>query len=149
MSTKTTQTRPARNSGPTADNWTWDNPELKDWRAADHGMKDRWEPGEPAQFQYSMGGSHDSGFAELWYRSQQPVTVLRMVKDCDGYGLRNLTMAHRSDACMPLGYIVRFADGYEGHATEDELLVSTAHFEPQLAAPPKSEIDAVRRKQAA
>lgn len=93
-----------------------------------HPHKDNWSPGETAYFEYHCFQSHASGDAELWYRSQQPVTV---VADEGWDGPADLdTLAKRAQEGVPRVYRVRFADGLEHTAFEDELLTSAEFYDP-------------------
>lgn len=86
------------------------------------GGQESWDPGERAWFEYHCYQGHDSSDAQLWYRSHQPVTVLGL--DPKGEYVEGLWGTHeeRADGGMPATYRVRFEDGHEGTAFEDELL---------------------------
>lgn len=84
------------------------------------------EPGTQRFFEYHCLESHQSCDAQLWYRSHQTVIVLQLggglveqAEGCDCF-----TFVERGEGGVPLVYKVRFADGHEGDATEDELLTS-------------------------
>lgn len=77
-------------------------------------------------FEYHCNESHDSAHAELWYRSQVEVTVLCI--ENMGPEHRNSTRRSRGENGIPLVYKIRFADGFEHTAFEDELLSSPAHY---------------------
>lgn len=97
---------------------------------AEH-CREHWEPGSTAWFEYHCTEAHDSADAELWYRSHQQVTVLH---EGDHDGWPGSTFIERGEAGQPKVYRIRFADGYEHAAIEDELLTSTAGFD--RPAPP-------------
>lgn len=86
--------------------------------------REHWEPGERPLFEYHCYEGHDSEDAELWYRSHQRVEVLG-VEEHDGVGL---TFAERLDFGHPKGYRVRFEDGFEGIALDDELMEDDTGF---------------------
>lgn len=88
-------------------------------------------PGTVLWFEYHCNESHKSADAQLWYRSQQQVTVLSCTND-DMHG--DLSQLERFETGHQLVYRIRFADGFEGAAFEDELLASSAGF--QRPAPP-------------
>jgi hypothetical protein len=67
-----------------------------------------------AWFEYHCWESEDSADAELWRRTHQRITVLRMLSP------------NESDYEM---YEVRFADGYKGHVFADELMHTRKNFE--------------------
>jgi hypothetical protein len=96
-------------------------------------------PGQVLWFEYHCLESHDSCDAALWYRSQQRVTVLRLAPN-DGYypagGVLPIpSFAERMECATPIAYSIRFADGFEADAVEDELLDSPLEFE--RPSPPK------------
>lgn len=80
---------------------------------------------ELAFFEYHCWESHESDDAQLWYRSHQPVMILRM--DGDRAFLKHTEEERYESACL-LSYRVRFADGFEATAMEDELLDSEADY---------------------
>lgn len=101
--------------------------------AFDWGGRERWLAGERAWFEYHCLESPRSSDAEAWYRSHRPVTV---VAEEAGSGQRDPaggcylpSYADRCEAAMPLTYRVRWDDGFEHSAWEDELLVSPTFFE--------------------
>jgi hypothetical protein len=59
--------------------------------------------------------------------------------DAEGLGE---TIDDRLNAGEPRSYIVRFADGHEDGAFEDELLVDPIHFDPDMGPPTLDEIQA-------
>lgn len=85
--------------------------------------RNRWREGATANFEYHCYQGHDSCDAELWYRSQQVVTVLCV--DNEGFGG---TPRRRIENGEPRTYRIRFADGYENTAHEDELYTSVKHY---------------------
>lgn len=89
--------------------------------------------GDKLWFEYHCNESHDSADAELWYHSHQQCEVLGMVQN-DGYDIRSQKI--RYDCGHPLCYQVRFDDGLDFCATEDELLNSRDEFfRPDPAKP--------------
>jgi hypothetical protein len=105
-------------------------------------QKNQWASGELAHFEYHCNRAHNSADAELWYRDHQIVTVLG---DADSDRVEELdTLEKRGEAGMPLCYRVRFADGFEGCAVEDELFTSQGGFDSALGPPPAHEIAAGR-----
>lgn len=93
----------------------------------------------PAAFEYHCQQSHDSADAELWYRSHQRVTVLGLEEE--GYGG---TLEERGANGQPRAYLIRFADGHEATAFEDELLVDERGYTPDMGPPPAEEIQAAK-----
>lgn len=89
------------------------------------GGRERWHPGDHAFFEYHCHQGHDSSDAQLWYRSHQPVTVIREVDSDGDWGNQNA----RADAGTPRGYEVQFEDGETGHVMEDELTVDPKHWD--------------------
>lgn len=79
-----------------------------------------WQPGEVAYFEYHCYMGHDSADAELWYRTHQPVQVVKMTDR--GYGR---TYADRAENGAPRMYRIKFLDGLVSDAFEDELYTST------------------------
>jgi len=77
----------------------------------------RWTPGDRAWFEYHCWESPESYDAPAWYRSHQFVTILE-VEENDGTGL---TRAERDECALSFTYTVRFPDGLEWCAFEDEL----------------------------
>lgn len=96
-----------------------------DWKAEDEGRKQRWEPGERAHYEYHCYESPESQDADLWYRSHRPVTVGE--RDTNG-APESWSAEHRSEGGNPHTYKIRFDDGHEGTAFEDELLVHPKHY---------------------
>ncbi|MCW2317095.1 hypothetical protein M2322_002649 [Rhodoblastus acidophilus] len=103
------------------------------------GTKNSWRVGETAAFEYHCYMGHDSADAELWYRSHQPVTVLALVEKGNGKTL----MARRNNG-EPRVYNVRFGDGFEYDACEDELLADSSFFSHECSPPPQHEIAGAR-----
>ena len=68
-------------------------------------------------FEYHCYEGEDSGDAELWHHTHQPVTVLAK------------TQARGLGGDEPRMYRVRFADGYEHEVFDDELLTTEAEYE--------------------
>ena len=79
--------------------------------------RESWSPGESAWFEYHCWESSESYDAQAWYHSHQRVTVVSLQEN-DSAGM---TRAERDDAGMPYTYTVRFSDGLEWCAFEDEL----------------------------
>lgn len=67
-----------------------------------------------AFFEYHCWESESSSDAELWHHTHQKCTVVRRLtpKESDFEG-----------------YVVRFVDGFESHATADELMNSPKKYE--------------------
>jgi hypothetical protein len=86
------------------------------------GQREQWQPGDAAWFEYHCLESPESADAPAWYRSHQRVTVLRQREDYGG------TATERGEAGCPNVYQVRFSDGLEWDAFEDELLTSPGFF---------------------
>lgn len=107
--------------------------------------KDLWVEGEKAYFEYHCWQSHDSSDAELWYRSHQEVTIIKMEPN-DGFDILQDGFAERMDAGHPIAYSVKFKDGFIGHVTEDEFFVDPKFYEPENAAPSKSEIERAKNR---
>ncbi len=89
------------------------------------GVREAWQPGDLAWYEYHCLESDDSADAALWHRSHQRVTVLGRGADEDLGG----TLLERAEAGGPNVYEIRFADGYEGLAFEDERLTGPGHYE--------------------
>ncbi len=71
-----------------------------------------YKPGDRALFEYHCFQSEESCDAELWHHTQQPCTII-------GYGDDDEASAiDRGGA----SYVVRFKDGFEGPAMQDELV---------------------------
>lgn len=89
------------------------------------GAREAWLPGDLAWFEYHCLESDDSADAALWHRSHQQVMVLGRAADEDLGG----TLLERAEAGCPNAYRIRFGDGHEGTALEDELLTGPEHYE--------------------
>jgi hypothetical protein len=86
---------------------------------------DHWPDGERAHFEYHCWENPASSDAEAWYRSHQIVTVLGEARsDASGD-----TLLERAENGQPKAYRVRFDDGLEWTAFEDELLTDPSGFE--------------------
>jgi hypothetical protein len=81
--------------------------------------------GQRLWFEYHCWESHESADAELWYHSHQECVVLGLV-DCDGQDI--YSQEERYYGACTLTYRVRFDDGQEFDAVEDELLDSRDEF---------------------
>jgi hypothetical protein len=81
--------------------------------------------GETLFFEYHCFESDASQDAELWYRSHQKVEVLGFA-DNDGWDIK--TLEERCECGCPIVYKIRFQDGFEGDAFEDELLDSEDEY---------------------
>ncbi len=75
------------------------------------------KPGDRVWFEYHCYESPKSADAQLWYRSHNPVTVGRMIERGSGKD-----MAERGYNGHSAVFKIRFDDGAEFDATEDELL---------------------------
>jgi hypothetical protein len=89
------------------------------------GLENVRNPGEELWFEYHCWESPKSADAELWYHSHQKVVVLGMVPN-DGMDI--IKQKDRYEAAATLAYRIRFADGFESDAVEDELLDSQKEF---------------------
>lgn len=78
-------------------------------------------------FEYHCWESPKSQDAELWYRSHQKIEVLGLSPNHEKCGLE-MTRNERMEEGVPLTYEIRFADGFEGTAFEDEILESPEEF---------------------
>jgi hypothetical protein len=87
---------------------------------------EHWEPGSSAWFEYHCNESDESPDAPAWHRSHQQVTVLA---EGEHDGWPGSTYDERVDAGQPKVYSVRFPDGLEWTAFEDELLTDPADFD--------------------
>lgn len=84
-------------------------------------------------FEYHCFESDESCDADLWYRSHTRVTIIGPKNFDEAFG----TEAERAEAGMPLVYRIRFSDGYEKDAFEDEMMSSKNSF--NRPDPPRSE----------
>jgi hypothetical protein len=107
---------------------------MKIMEIADPSIKNVWKRGETAYFEYHCCQGHDSADAQLWYRSHQSVTVLGI--SGKGYGKTIISRLYNGH---PRVYTIRFQDGTEGGAFEDELLTSPEFYEQQFCPPPENE----------
>lgn len=98
--------------------------------AASDGRREEWKPGDRAHYEYHCFESPESTDAELWYRSHKPVTVVGRDEQNEAWGpaWHGSTIDERASEGMPRTYRVRFDDGHEGSAWEDELLTHPKHF---------------------
>lgn len=92
----------------------------------DHPYKEEWKPGETAHYEYHCLESPESSDAHLWARSHQPVTVMHRHPSEPGY--EDSTRAERASEGAPHVYRVKFGDGHEGDAWEDELMTHPKHW---------------------
>jgi hypothetical protein len=81
------------------------------------------KPGDRVYFEYHCYESPESSDAELWFRSHQRVTVLKLTERGGGD-----TKRERCANGEPAAYDVKFADGFIGTAVEDELVDSKKQF---------------------
>lgn len=97
--------------------------------ATPQGVREEWAPGETAWFEYACLESHESSDAELWYHSHQQVVVLGRA-EADGWDdyYAGSTFRERMEDGAPRAYTVRFVDGLEYTAMEDELVESVVFF---------------------
>lgn len=79
--------------------------------------------GKECWFEHHCEESHSSCDAHLWYRSQQKVKVLKISQSGGGN-----TIEKRVEAGDPRVYRIKFADGFEFDAFEDEVLNSPSEF---------------------
>jgi len=103
-----------------------------------------WRPGEVAYFEYHCYMGHDSSDAVLWYRSHQPVEIVKMVVRGDGR-----TYLERAERGAPRLYRIRFLDGHVSDAFEDELYVSPKYWSKPFDPPPYEEIQSWMRSHTA
>lgn len=95
--------------------------QVDDWLYPE-GHRDCWKSGELAFFEYHCLMDSSSADFELWRRTQQWVTVVGL-GECDDFSVEFPSGAERGAQGVPLYYSVRFGDGHEALAAEDELLV--------------------------
>jgi hypothetical protein len=74
-----------------------------------------------ACFEYRCYKSIESNDSDLWARSHQKVTVLGEA-DWEKEIGEDMSQTERIEVGVPKMYRVRFEDGHEGDACEDELL---------------------------
>lgn len=94
------------------------------------GTKNRWLKSEQAWFEYHCNRAHDSGDAQVWYRSHQPVTVLGVSSPGGGR-----TLAQRISDGEPRVYRIRFRDGLIWDAFEDELVTDRRYLQRGMGRP--------------
>lgn len=87
--------------------------------------QETWLPGEVAWFEYHCNEATDSPDAPAWFRSHQKATVVTVERPDPAAGY---TAAERAEGGVPLTYRVRFEDGLEWSAFEDELFTSREGF---------------------
>lgn len=86
-------------------------------------------------FEYHCLESDESCDAQLWYRSHQPVTVVRMIP---GDAVLEWPKLKRLEEGQLVTYRVKFDDGQEFDVFEDEVLGSSAEFtRPSPPLPPQ------------
>jgi hypothetical protein len=105
------------------------------------GRKSHWSPGERAWFEYHCFESMDSEDADMWLRSHQRVEVLREGEWEKEWG-EGKTIQDRMEAGMPKTYRIRFSDGHEGTAFEDELYTTPEHWHRD--DPPSDRLDQLK-----
>jgi GNAT superfamily N-acetyltransferase len=93
-------------------------------------LREQWQPGDRAWFEYHCYEGHDSADADLWYHSHQRATVLGENDTADGSSKNwpESTVDDRNKAGSPRMYRIRFEDGFEKEAFEDELMTSRRDF---------------------
>lgn len=93
-------------------------------------MSEALATGTRLWFEYHCWESEQSQDAHLWARSHQQVVVLEHdAADHDCLMGETENMVERGEAGQPCVYTVRFDDGLEATATEDELMAEQASFE--------------------
>lgn len=107
------------------------------------GMRETWERGDEAWYEYRCLESPESSDAPLWYRSHQKVRVVSRERD----EALDAPLRERLEEGMPRVYRVRFPDGHEGGAWEDELLTGPEWFS-RPDPPPRPQAAPARRAQA-
>jgi hypothetical protein len=88
--------------------------------------------GKKYWFEYHCYEGHDSSDAKMWYHSHQIVTVISL--SCEGNGDNK---EERGNNGEPAVFRIRFNDGLEYDAFEDELMNSKKEFTRQ--DPPKQQ----------
>lgn len=89
--------------------------------SADSPRRNQWNTGEEATFTYSLAFDASSDICtRLHHRSGQPVIVLAE-QDPDDSRKQFPTLAERADEGALVSYHIRFPDGHEDDAFEDEL----------------------------
>lgn len=111
--------------------------------------KEDWQSGETAWFEYHCWESLESSDALAWLLSHQRVTIVGRDPSKDD-AWEGSTFDERWDAGQPKVYTVRFADGLEWTAFEDELLTEQEDFcksdPPDILTPELYKSLASRRK---
>lgn len=102
-------------------------------------LKGLWHPGEMAYFEYHCCMSHDSDDAELWYRTHQPVMVVKVADPGVGRSYND-----RAENGAPRRYRIRFLDGLEDGAFEDELYTDPKYWSHDFDPPSDEEIRQAR-----
>ena len=97
-------------------------------------LKNYWRKGELAYFEYHCDQSESSCDYPLYQHSHQIVKVLKISEM--GYGR---TLMERGENCMARVYRIRFSDGLEWDAFEDELLTSPRYYQKRFAPPEEPE----------
>lgn len=105
----------------------------------ERGLRERWNPGDTAHFEYHCYQGHDSGDAQAWYRSHQPVQIVGGPFYDDLPEQDSLTQQERFEAGSPNTYKVRFSDGHEHTAFEDELYEDPQFWTKGYEPPPEGE----------
>ena len=90
--------------------------------------KDIIPSGRKMYFEYHCWEDPRSGDAKLWYRTHRRITVLK-VRNYESGLHDGSSLMDRCETACPLVYRIRFSDGFEGDAFEDELLVSKKSYE--------------------
>lgn len=86
------------------------------------------QAGTECWFEYHCWESLKSADAALWLRSQQMVTVVECHNPGEAEGPECDTYGKRVETADMLEYTIRFVDGFEGRAIEDELLATRDEF---------------------
>lgn len=102
-------------------------------------LKGLWHPGDLAYFEYHCYMGHDSADAELWYRTHQPVLIVRMTDP--GVGR---TYNDRANNGAPRMYTIQFLDGPMDGAFEDELYTDKKYWSRPFNPPSDEEIARAR-----
>lgn len=92
------------------------------------GVREQWHPGDRAHYEYHCYEGEDSADADLWHHSHNPVTVVRQHQQGETDYLEPGDFIERAEAGMPKTYHIRFDNGHEGTAWEDELLTHPRHY---------------------
>lgn len=95
--------------------------------------------GDRVWFEYHCNESHDSADAKIWYHSHQQCVVLSL-EDAGG----GATFAKRGYLGHPAVFKVRFDDGFEWDAFEDELTYDKSDFCRPDPPAPRVENDTAR-----